>query len=63
MKINDVELRTIIYQKGWTQSRLAKETGMSRPYISSVCRGLTCSEATVQKIADALGVNLEELKA
>lgn len=63
MKINDTALRSIIYQKGWTQSRLAKEIGMNRPYISNLCRGLTCSEATAQKIADALGVNLEELKA
>lgn len=63
MKVNDVTLRTFLYTKGLTQTELAKRAGFSRAYIGRICTGHTCSETTAQKIADALGVALEELKA
>ena len=63
MKLNDQKLRAILYEERITQTAFAKRAGISRPCFCKICRGHTCSEATSQKIADALGVNLEELKA
>lgn len=63
MKLNDSKLRLLLYEKKTTQTDFAKRAGISRPFFCKICCGHTCSETTAQKIADTLGVTLEELKA
>lgn len=48
--------------KGWSQERLAQESGLDRTYISGLERGRrNPSLATQQRIAVALGVTLRDL--
>ena len=43
-------------EKGWTQKQLAKATGLSKSYISSIEEGKLPGIKTVVVIAEALGV-------
>ena len=62
MVIQAGKVRMLIYEKKLTQSSLAKEINVSRATINNICRGSSCSEKTARRIADALGVTLEEIK-
>lgn len=62
MRINDESIRLILYRKGLTQTELSKRSGFSRNTICSICSGKSCSESTAQKIADALEVDVNEIK-
>lgn len=42
-------------------TRLAEMSGLTRCTISSIRGGKSCNETTAQKIADALGVKIEEI--
>lgn len=64
--MNDVALniRRLRTSKGWTQSELAKQAGLSRPTISNIedVDALNPpSGRTLKAVADALGVNVPEL--
>ncbi len=60
--MNGQKLRVALAIKGWTQTKLAKETGLSQSFISRLCRDQeTPSIKTVKLIAYALGVETEEL--
>ncbi|ABO49765.1 putative transcriptional regulator, XRE family [Desulforamulus reducens MI-1] len=49
-------------QKKWTQSKLAKETGLSRGYIASIEQGRRHPALkTLTIIAEKLGVEMREL--
>jgi len=50
-------------QKGWTQQKLAEETGLSFNTITKIEQGIGDSPTlkTLIKLADALGVGLDEL--
>ena len=49
-------------EKGWSQQKLAEESGFSLPYISLLELGKTDpSVHKAQRIADVLGVSLEQL--
>lgn len=57
-------LRRIRYMrlvKGWTFSKLAKEIGEHPSTVSRIERGENQNPETVKKIADALGIPMEEL--
>ncbi|NIA12753.1 MAG: helix-turn-helix domain-containing protein [Nitrospiraceae bacterium] len=50
-------LREVLDQEGWTQIRLANALGVSRQYVSSLCKGKATPNRGKQKeIAHALGV-------
>ena len=49
-------------QKGWTQAKLAKVTGLSRGYIAALEEGKGNPRIkTLAIIAEILGVGIEEL--
>lgn len=50
-------MRSLRRQKGWSQERLAEETGLHRTYIAGIERGLrNPSLKNIVKIAQALDV-------
>ncbi len=50
-------MRSLRRRKGWSQERLAEETGLHRTYIAGIERGLrNPSLRNIVKIALALGV-------
>ncbi len=60
-------MRSLRRRKGWSQERLAEETGLHRTYIAGIERGLrNPSLKNIVKIAQALGVTpaalLDELQ-
>lgn len=61
IKLNRVYIKKTMAAYGWTQTRLSQETGMDCPQISRLLSKGRCLESTGQKIADALGVELEEI--
>jgi len=49
-------------QKAWSQDRLSEETGLHRTYISGIERGVrNPTIEIVQKLATALGVEVQDL--
>lgn len=58
MKNKITELRT---QKGWTIQQIADMAGLPKRTIEEVLHRDTCSVKTAIKLADALGVTLDEL--
>lgn len=60
--MNGQKLRVALAIKGWTQTKLAKETGLSQSFISRLCRDQeNPSVKTIKLIAYALGIEPEEL--
>ena len=55
--------KKLLEQKGFNQYKLEQATGLDKSVISKIANGYTASPkpATLQKIADALGVELGEL--
>ena len=50
-------LYNLMIQKGWRQSELARQAGLSRDSVSTYVRGISFPEpANLTKLADALGV-------
>lgn len=56
-----IKIRTLLYQKGMTQTEMANKSGLTRQTVSFVCNGKSCSADTAQKIAECLGVQMEEI--
>lgn len=48
-------------EKGWTQTRLAEEVGVSAPAISKLERVGSARPDTVKVIAKALGLSMKDL--
>lgn len=63
MTFNTIKLRTALYKRGITQKEVAAIAGTSYSMVSAIFNGRGCSQQTAQKIADALGVNLDTIKA
>lgn len=58
--IGKVIARSLV-ARNWSQSDLARASGLSRSTISAICngrRGRNIGAATLAKIADALGVDV-----
>jgi transcriptional regulator with XRE-family HTH domain len=54
----------LLAQRGWTQERLAEETGIQRTDINSIARGrIKVGQTRLERIAAALGVSVLELGA
>ncbi len=55
-------VRAYRQRKGWTQVKLAAETGVAQPYISMIETGAQrCSHRTLEKLAAGLGVPVWQL--
>lgn len=61
MKVNCEEIRTRLFRRRMTQTELAEKAGLNRLTVSQVCNGKSCSLNTIVKIADALGVSLDDI--
>jgi transcriptional regulator with XRE-family HTH domain len=56
------KLRMLRLVRGWSQERLAVETGLHRTYVSLIERSAcNVSLDNLEKIADAFGLSLPEL--
>lgn len=53
------QIRKARDERGLTQTELAIKAGVSRPTVARVELGVATSIATLEKIADALGLTLE----
>lgn len=51
-------VRTARNARGWTQTQLAEQAGISRATIARIERGSHISTATLEKIVAALGVQV-----
>lgn len=60
--IDIYKLRTELMKRGITQKQLAEMCGLSLATISNTVRGCSCGGKAVIKIAQALGMELEDLK-
>lgn len=60
-----MNLNKIIAQRGMTQYKLAKASGVPHTTINDICSGKTkikkCSAETLYKLSKPLGVSMEEL--
>ncbi len=61
MKLDDEKIRVLIYRKGITQTELADKAGITRPTVSAVCNGKSCSYMSALRIANALEVELNDI--
>ena len=61
MKIDINKLDQLREAKGWTKTNLSIQAGVSDFTLNSIRKGKDVREATVQCIADALGVKVEDL--
>jgi transcriptional regulator with XRE-family HTH domain len=50
-------------RRGLTQQQLADRVGARLQYVSRVEQGRGCNRAVAKKMAEALGVDLDELRA
>ena len=63
MRIDRVKFAAELARADMTTVELSKKAGLSRGTISVVKGGKSCTENTAQRIARALGVDVEELLA
>ena len=61
MRIDRVKFTAELVKRDLTQKRLAELSGVSRVTIGYVKGGKACSAETAQRLADALGIPLEQL--
>lgn len=61
IKLDRRKLRILLMDSYQTQKDLSQKSGVSRITVNGICQGKTCSDKTAAKIADALGVSIEEL--
>ena len=61
MKISKSKIELILAKKNLKVVEAAKIMGMTRQNFSTIKNRGTCTPATASKIAEGLGVNVEEL--
>ena len=61
MKINTEKLERARLLKGWSKTALAEQANVDPSTVGRVERGENLKPETVKRIADVLGVNMEEL--
>lgn len=61
MRLDAKLLRGVLYDRDITQIELAKKSEVARLTVNKVCNGGSCTYETGKKIADALGMKLEDL--
>lgn len=61
MRIDRTRFVVAMLKRDCTTVQLAEKTGLSRGTVSAVKNGKRCSDKTANRIAKALGVDVEEL--
>lgn len=61
MRIDRIKLACEMAKRDLTVKRLSEITNISRPTISGVKSGKSCTEATARLIAQGLNIDLSEL--
>ena len=61
MRIDRVKFAAALARADLNVKRLAEKSGVSRPTITSVKSGKSCSEETAKKLAAGLGVPLADI--
>lgn len=61
MVVNEIKIRELLFRQRKTQTQLSRDIHASRNTISAICNGKSCSEKTARRIADALGVTMQEI--
>lgn len=61
MNINARVADIILAKKGMTRTALAEKSGITRQTVSAILRRGTCSAINAGKLANALGIQVEEL--
>ena len=62
MRINREKLVTELIRRDYTMRKLAELSGVSAQTLSYIRSGKGCSERTGKAIADALGIEVDELR-
>lgn len=63
MRIDRVKFAAALARADMTTVKLSAKVGISRGTISVVKSGKSCKETTAQRIADGLGIPLDDLIA
>ena len=61
MKINSVEIKILMAERGLTQNALSELCGMSPHYIGVILKRGACSVVNLGRLAKALGVNVRDI--
>jgi len=61
MRISRKKLATAMIDRDVNVLQLSERSGVSRATLAAIRSGKSCAECTAQKIAEALGVELESL--
>ncbi|MCD8073752.1 MAG: helix-turn-helix transcriptional regulator [Lachnospiraceae bacterium] len=61
MRIDRIKFYTELLRRSMTQKEFATLSGVSRVTINNVLNGKSCSQATAEKIAAALNINLSKI--
>ena len=62
MRVDRYKLGHILVDKDMTLSTLAELTGLSRATVSGIKCGKSCLYETAEKIAEALGVEVKDIR-
>ena len=62
MRLDVLKLRTAMIKSDTNQKELASKTGLSYSMINAICCGRGCKLETGVKIAETLGVTVDELR-
>lgn len=63
MKLNAAKIRGILFEKRMTQIELANLTGLTRETVNAICNDKSCSYMSAKRIAAALDVDINQIKA
>jgi len=61
MKIDTRKIQRARTIRGWTRRRLATAAGVDPATVSRIERGTSRNPETIKKVADILGLSMEEL--
>lgn len=62
MRVDRYKLGHILVDKDMTATQLSELTGLSRATISGIKCGKSCLYETAEKIAEALGVEVKDIR-
>jgi DNA-binding Xre family transcriptional regulator len=61
MKINSLKIRLLMAEKGLTQTALSERCGIAGQNVSAMLARGSCSDISLVRIANALGVSAQEI--
>lgn len=61
MKLNETKMQIKMGERGMNIRMLSEKSGVSRQTISCIKAGKSCSPVVAYKLAEALGMSVEEM--